>query len=482
MKQSFRYIIGLMSLAVLGIIGFQVYWLSTSYDIHQKRFQEDVVETLQKVIEKQLISKTRTAYFENDSVQIAMVIGDSSKWDTSIQLPPKKSKSNISMTVVSSERQRIKIEDKRLPIINIEEDSLIKGNFRVQTQRLFDNVLYTLLEHRWDIEQLDSLYNAALQLKNIETPYELVLSQKDSIIASTLQPPYTIEGWQTRRIHSLMLGDHVVQANFPNLSFYIFKQMGLVLLGSVLLLGLTIGCFAYMWRIILQQKKLSEIKNDFINNMTHELKTPISIISAANEALIHFDLLKDREKTLKYLQLSNNEVQRLTGMVEKILNISIYEKENFELELEQVELSKILDDVTNRYKIVPDKSVAVQLINDLETTHFQLDKTHFTNVLNNLMDNAIKYATSDVKIQVKAYETAKHLCIQIKDNGIGIAKGHLPHIFDKFYRVPTGDIHNIKGFGLGLSYVKKMVEKHGGTIEVNSTIGVGSTFIIQLEK
>ena len=227
---------------------------------------------------------------------------------------------------------------------------------------------------------------------------------------------------------------------------------------------------------------MAEIKNDFINNMTHELKTPISILSTANEALFHFKGFEDKNKRTRYLNVFQKELDRLTEMVEKVLNIAIYEKDRFTIEKEQIDLNLMLQDIVEQYQLPREKPIEISLQNKIDNSLIKVDRIHFYNALNNIIDNAIKYSKEKISITIRTHENPDSLFIAIEDQGIGISKTHQKSIFDKFYRVPTGNLHNVRGFGLGLNYVKRIIEKHNGTIELKSQLNQGSIFIITIPK
>jgi signal transduction histidine kinase len=254
------------------------------------------------------------------------------------------------------------------------------------------------------------------------------------------------------------------------------------LITSVIVILILIFSFYYIMLNNLKQKKLSVIKNDFISNMTHELKTPIATVSAAIEALRHFQAMDDKTKTLSYLDISQQELKRLTDLVEKVLNISVEESEEMTLEKEAVNLVDLIDGIILRHRIKTARDVEIDFRHDLPDAVVRVDRLHFTNAVNNLVDNAIKYSRGRAVIVVTLSGDEHRVLISIRDNGVGIPPYYHELVFDKFFRVPTGDLHNVKGFGLGLSYVKKVIERHGGAIELKSEPSQGSEFIITLPR
>jgi signal transduction histidine kinase len=217
------------------------------------------------------------------------------------------------------------------------------------------------------------------------------------------------------------------------------------------------------------------MKTDFTNNITHELKTPIAVAYAANDALLNFGGQADEQKRRHYLTLCRQQLERLSGMVEQILSMSMERRRQFKLKIETISLNELLQPVIEQQQVKADKPVTITTHIEPDNLTIEADRAHLSNILNNLIDNAIKYSPDEARVDI----TASPGSISISDHGTGIAPDKLPHIYDKFYRVPTGDVHNVKGYGLGLFYVKTMVEKHGWSIDVSSTKGEGTTFTIR---
>ncbi|HEX3385618.1 MAG TPA: HAMP domain-containing sensor histidine kinase, partial [Mucilaginibacter sp.] len=266
---------------------------------------------------------------------------------------------------------------------------------------------------------------------------------------------------------------------FNRPQYSIIKNMTLVLLLSVLLIISAIAGFNYLIKTIQKQRKLAELKDDFINNMTHELKTPIATLTVAIEGLQKFNALNDPEKTQRYLQTSRTELSRLNELVTKVLNISAFENEKINLVKENINVDELIEGVIASEQLKTDKKIDINYQNNGLTTIIA-DKLHFRNILVNLIDNAIKYSGKQPQIEVTCIKAGSEAVFSVKDNGPGIPKAQQTLVFDKFHRIPTGNVHNVKGTGLGLSYVKYIVEAHGGTVAVKSEINAGSEFIISI--
>ncbi|MBN2662717.1 MAG: HAMP domain-containing histidine kinase [Bacteroidales bacterium] len=261
----------------------------------------------------------------------------------------------------------------------------------------------------------------------------------------------------------------------------LFKNLPKIAITSLLLTLIVTFLFAFTLYVIFKQKKISEMKNDFVNNMTHELKTPISTISLASQ-LLKDDTIPAEMKDLSSLaRMISQETERLGFQVEKILQMAIIERGRVKFKFDDIEVHSVLKNIISSFDLKV-KSLDGKLFSNLAATHdiVYVDKLHFSNIIYNLIDNALKYSDETVELTVSTKNKGDKVIIEFADKGIGIAKEHLKHIFEQFYRVPTGNLHNVKGFGLGLSYVKRIVDEFGGFIDVKSSPGKGTTFSISL--
>ncbi|HYC39407.1 MAG TPA: HAMP domain-containing sensor histidine kinase [Chitinophagaceae bacterium] len=252
---------------------------------------------------------------------------------------------------------------------------------------------------------------------------------------------------------------------------------------AILFTIIIISAFYLTLRTMLRQKKLAKIKNDFINNMTHEFKTPIATISLAVDAMRNEKVLEDREKLHYFSTIIKEENQRMNRQVETILKASQLEKQQTELNLKPVHVHEIIGDVVDNFTLqLQQKNGRVELELNAKDDLIEADEVHFSNLVNNLVDNAVKYSKENVPllIRVSTESNTRNFILRIEDNGIGMNRETLKRIFERFYRAHTGNIHNVKGFGLGLSYVETMVEAHGGQISADSALGKGSVFTVEL--
>jgi len=272
-----------------------------------------------------------------------------------------------------------------------------------------------------------------------------------------------------------------LKIRFPAKRKYLLKTMwGILSLSGLLTLAIILS-FYYTVRTILKQKEDSEIKNDFINNMTHELKTPISTIALACEAIGEEDIKKSEAQLNKYVSMIGFENRRLGNLVEEVLQSAVLERETFEIKMEDLNINETILAAVDKMRLLVEKNGG-KIITDLSERVEVLrgDSLHLTNAIANLIDNANKYCKENPEIRIKSVHTTGGIQIICEDDGIGIGKNDQRKIFDKLYRVPTGNIHNVKGFGLGLNYVDAIVRKHNGSIQVSSQLGHGSKFEIFL--
>jgi len=276
------------------------------------------------------------------------------------------------------------------------------------------------------------------------------------------------------------LDGHFFTVYFPNTKFHAINSVDTSFspwIYVILIAVLILVFFLFSINVIVKQKRLSEVKNDFINNMTHELKTPISTIGLSAEVLMRPNSSQDKDKIQRYASIIYRENKRLENQVERVLNIAKLDKEQIVLKIEGFDFHDLLKDIKENFDFEEEiQKGKIELKLEASNSCINGDIIHITNVLHNLIDNAIKYCENKPLIRIRTYDETNFLCIEISDNGIGISKENMKQIFEKFYRVPTGNVHNVKGFGLGLYYVKLIIEAHKGKIEVASNIHSGTTF------
>ncbi|WP_321368248.1 HAMP domain-containing sensor histidine kinase [uncultured Draconibacterium sp.] len=343
------------------------------------------------------------------------------------------------------------------------------------------------IEQRVDTTRLTELLAHAMNQSEIKLDYKYAvtnatLGREDILVG---EKDYHV-GKNTKEFSQLLFQNdyggakpNYLNVYFPNQKGYLFRQTGLTIIPTIILTGLLIAIFTYALMVIMRQKKLSIIKNDFINNMTHELKTPISTISLASQMLQDGSVTNTPSIIEHVSNVINQESKRLSFQVEKVLQMAVFNEGRLKLKLREFDANTMVRTVTANFELrVNNKNGALHTEILAENAHIKGDEVHITNVIFNLLDNAMKYSREKPEIWVKTENRKDMVLISVQDNGIGIAKEHQAQIFDRFYRVPTGNVHDVKGFGLGLSYVKKIVDLHNGTIKVESALNKGTKFKI----
>lgn len=361
---------------------------------------------------------------------------------------------------------------------NIFDITTIQSYYKDRKQKVDTVLLDSLLNHELKKEKITAKYNYYLTSLYPGSPHHSDLKQAENMSDSLGVEHYMVN----LAPNNSFIDPEYLILYFPTQNRDVFKQMWPFLITSIVVVMILTFSFYYIMINNLKQKKLSLIKNDFISNMTHEFKTPISTISLASEMLGDDSISQTPEKKQRYLKMIRDENKRLSVLVESILQTSILDKGEFKLKLSEVDVHEIINTaINNTHLLISQRRGSVHTFLKAQKFRLQADKVHLTNIIFNLIDNAIKYSREIPEITISTYNTAEGIMIQVKDNGIGISKENQRKIFDKFYRVPTGNVHNVKGFGLGLSYVLAVVLKHNGTISVNSEIGKGSTFNVHLK-
>ncbi len=473
-----------MLLTILGVTCFQLFWLKQTYEQENKTLSLKTSAAFRDVIEQLQISK-----FTLDSLlpgrvklrQFRLAGDDSIKQELTVALKEKKgmvsainiiSKKVKDSLIKSPGRPRKIIISKDRDFFDRQlewNDSLVKD--LPEHDGLF-NMLYGVdsLQQPLTTGEIDTVLRKQFKKQNITVPFSV--EKVDVSIDSAHSPNIVSIGFVHPSNYFLKLGN-----KFP----YLLKQMITPILLSVLLLGIMIISFLLLYKNLLQQKRLTAIKNEFIGNITHELKTPLATVSVAIEAMKNFNALQNPERTKEYLDISSNELQRLSLLVDRVLSLSKYEKNEIKIKKENFDLVQLIGEVIDSMKLQFAKQGAIVTFHKTADNFIiDADRHHISSVIYNLLDNALKYSNADPRISVQLIDHSQYFELKVTDNGIGIPAEYNKKIFEQFFRVPTGDTHNIKGYGLGLSYVNYIVKNHQGFVEVESELDKGSTFIIKL--
>ncbi len=353
----------------------------------------------------------------------------------------------------------------------------------------FKNNAYQDQSERVELNFLDSVLKTELTMEKYPERYQFTVTDESNQPLKFKHFPSnysnkldTNSSYRTLLFPGNSLDENLyVHISFPRKKSFLLQEMWGPLVVNLALVLLIITAFVFMFRTILTQKKLSEMKNDFISNMTHEFKTPISTISLACQAMSDTDMIGDKgiEQTAPYVNMIAAENERLGILVERILQSATLDKKELRLRNEELNLNEIIHEITKRAKFGlsnPEGTISVDVPEQIIRTVG--DKFHVTNMISNLVDNAVKYSGGKPEVSISLKKDGRKTLIAVRDHGIGIKKEHLNKIFDKLYRIPTGNVHNVKGFGLGLSYVKAITDLHGWTVQVKSKYGSGSEFTV----
>lgn len=477
-----------MFAAIIGTTGFQFYWLKQNYAREKKALELKTNTAFRETIMRLQTAKLKldgmswSAEKDHSPVKIFM-----SKDHDSVKLkvsPPDEVISTVNIIRDKMEDSVFNLARKNVVISMNKTMVNINGSDTHRVIRSFAppeggpdyifNLLYGVdsLQDSIRVEEIDSALTIRLDRDKLNIPFRI--SRIDSNMKITEDDQHLVKvGFVKPVIYQFKPGN-----SLP----WLLTQMIQPILFSVFLLGITILSFVLLYRNMLKQQRLAALKNDFISNITHELKTPIATVGVAIEALKNFNAMDDPRRTREYLDISGNELQRLSLLVDKVLRLSMFEKKEIDLRYEALNLRDLVQEVAASLKLQLEKQGArLQIIQEGDLS-IEADRLHLISVIFNLMDNALKYGGEHPDIRIHLSSTDTEVIMQVSDGGIGIPPEYQEKIFEKFFRVPHGDTHNAKGYGLGLSYAAQVVRKHHGTIQVNSTPGNGANFIITLPK
>ena len=500
-KKMIFWLIVVMTIAFAGLIFMQAQWIVEATKLRQMHFEQQVLQSIDNVIDR----------LERDEISTIKSIGNHNtralfqrKNDEKKEELSKYYKDyNISLDLDLSGHFSLNTYRRDSLISAFNGETAINKNSHIDPiasamialqDELRDKISEqtSMLMHsncedipnskRINQQRLDGLLMRNFDECGIRDNYEFaVFSSNDKIVFST--PAYNPS--PENHIYSKRLFPRDVHAKMNTLAVYFpqdktfFRESTRLAIPSLIFTFLIFVISGYTIYVIFHQRKLDVIKNDFISNMTHEFKTPISTISLAAQMMKDTSSSITEKSILRITGIILDESKRLTFQVEKILQMSALDRGKASLKLKEMDINEIVKKVTNSFQIKVESEHG-ELDIDIEATNSiaKVDEVHFTNVIFNLLDNAFKYRRDAPILYVRTYNRPNGIVISIKDNGLGISKENLNRIFEKFYRAPTGNLHDVKGFGLGLAYVKKIIEDHGGQITVESTLNVGSKFEI----
>ncbi|MBN8681833.1 MAG: HAMP domain-containing histidine kinase [Chitinophagales bacterium] len=464
-----KIIIGLMTMALIGVISLQIYWIRSSILLNEEQFDKNVFSALKRVA------------YQLENYERANLYISRQKEDGSNSKAPENGFASKAMA------NRDSLNDDRYY-----DDMTI-----YEMQSITQMLNATPLAERIPLDLLQKALQEEINDRGIKAPFEYGIYAfarnsyvilNDHFVVEDHGPQISDGGAPTLftspyRV-SLFTNDMndspgYLSLYFPGRTSLLLSSVIRILLLSVVFTGIILFCFWYTIRVIYQQKKLSDIKNDFINNMTHEFKTPIATISLAADSIGSDMIIQNPDKIRRFVDIIRQENRRMNSQVERVLQMALIDKRDFQLKLEQIDLNQIITQAAANFRLHVEKregSLTTQLLAD--PALIEGDVTHISSIIHNLLDNANKYSPEQPEITISTRRVQVGVEVTVQDKGMGISKEARKHIFDKFYRVPTGNVHDVKGFGLGLSYVKTIMTAHKGFIDVKSEPGKGSSFIL----
>jgi two-component system phosphate regulon sensor histidine kinase PhoR len=480
-SKKLKWILYVIIVVIVSTIGIQVFWNYKNYQTNKQQLINDVQVSLDNAVDgyfEKLAKEQTTSFIMRsnhtcDSLcehkQFNTFISDlNSSIDTMPSLGFKESLQLFQTKTDDSIFARISHGKSPFSFNTIETDTLwntLEDSISSKFEQLTSKIVISITNDTLQLKRIDSLLKIELQRKNLNLNYGL--SFKDPQFNkhqffNTVAIDST--ALQTTSKSMFLPEPSTLKVYFNNETKIILKRIISGILISILLVLAVISCLIYMLKIIRHQKELAEVKNDLISNITHEFKTPIATISVALEGIKNFNVIDDKVKTKTYLDLSTNQLSKLTLMVEKLLETATLDSDNLDLKKETVDIANILQLIVEKHKMQT-KNKEIHFKTSSETVFTKVDNFHFENAINNIIDNAIKYGGDSITMAI--LEQDNTIDISITDNGNTLTQANVNQIFEKFYRVPKGNTHDIKGFGIGLYYTKKIIEKHDGSITVH---------------
>ena len=516
-KRIFALLLVLMGIALIGIIAVQIYWIKSTIEMREQQFSSSVKYALAKVseniqkrefkdnvikyaplLDSLQVSKERSVkdffYRQIDTSRNEIFTFRQSILENNYktQISPLESDSINFKTFVSKQETQIeKIEFSSKDFTQLSpKDRLVKIERldkydKLQFENFFQNIVSRQpIYDRISNNEIRLNIDNELIARNIETNFQYGVFNEDFITkvksknfkrekGSSYQVPLFVDGNGE--------SDYSLYVNFPGKKEYILSSISKNLILSAFFIFVIMLVFASSIYQLIRQKKISAIKTDFINNMTHEFKTPIATINLAIDSIKNPKIINNKEKVIKYIEMIREENKRMHAQVENVLRISKLEKNQLDVSKDVVDLHDIIDEAVSHVDLIVDNREGyIEKHYEASLSEILANSFHFTNVIVNMLDNAIKYSDDAPKIDIYTENAGNKIILKIKDQGIGMNKNVQKNVFDKFYREQSGNIHSVKGHGLGLAYVKRITEVHNGSVYVESEKGKGSTFTIKL--
>lgn len=504
--KKYRWVLYLITATIITTIAIQFYWNYKNYEENKQRVTNEIQLSLDDALEEYYAELAKEEYTtiinlsdENSNSNFTKDIKFDSIFKSSPNLQKIKSlikedttslKSEFKITSISfssDEKNDVKKTDSIFKVVagEIQKETInnprkkldqrrtkikyFTGKNAADSLKLIENlspIFLSVTSNFIDYKQIDSLINKQLKKKNLSIAFVFNHLKNDTIFHSSNDSLYvtkTMKSISSKSTFQKKNEEFKLLYNNPN--FEALKRSSFVISLSLLLALAVISSLFYLLKIINQQKDLAAIKNDLISNITHEFKTPIATVSSAIEALENFNVLDDKEKTKRYLSMSSIQLKKLHQMVEKLLETATLDSEQLILKKETIDVVDTIEKLVSKHQFLHSEK-EISFSSNLSPIYLNIDNFHFENVVSNLIDNAVKYGGNHIEININSILNTTE--ISVADNGFGIEKSQQEKIFDKFYRVPKGNTHDVKGFGIGLFYSKKIIEKHKGTLNVSS--------------
>ncbi len=496
-KKAIWIIIGLMTLALIGVASMQAKWIIDSIKANEEQFTNHVFEALNRVSEK-------LAYQENLEALQRVDNGFAQDF-LQRDVQQRIDSTDTPYRAFDAAHNEVMLTKKQLLELSIYSNTCNCSSCREERAKMLAQFVsftrgldMTPVVERVNLEQLHDFLRQELYDKGIRIPYHygvydnkketFVIADGHYLVEENHNAP-TQQGFNN--LHNSPYRVNLFQQDseppgklmvyFPTKGSFLWSSVLRSLLATIFFMGLILFSFVYTVVVVFRQKKLSEMKNDFINNMTHEFKTPIATISLASDSINNPLIINQPDKIRRFVDIIKQENKRMNSQVEKVLQMAQIDRKDVNLKLTDVNIHEVIDRAVEYISLQVEKKEG-SVTAELNATQpiVEADLTHISNVINNLLDNANKYSPEKPEILIRTVDAPGGIAITVQDKGIGMSKEARKHIFEKFYRVHTGNRHDVKGFGLGLSYVKAIVEAHKGTVEVKSDPGKGSTFSVFL--
>lgn len=483
-RHRFGSISLLVTLSLAVLLAVQAWSLASMYRDRRREFSRQVMQAMTRAAYDDLLlgnqpsgrksSITFSSSGNIDSIRVDMIreisIKNLNGTGKSISFTPKSDTIHHDISISNGETTRYIHQEIRIPPVYV-----LRLNMARYDSLLTCNLAAAGIDlpHKVDVVRgaSDSTSTAKLFTSDPADDEVLIAARNDSL---RLKDPLTFTT-------SLTTDDELCfRLRIENPDRQLVRDMAGVIGSSLMMLAVVAGVLIYLLRTLFRQKTLEEMRRDLTHNITHELKTPIAVANAANDALLDFGAADDTARRVRYLRVIREQLAALSGMVQRILTMSIEERGEMTLRREEIAIRPLLEEVAARFRMKGRGRAMIEVTIDDPDLTVLADRFHLTHALDNLVDNALKYSGDEVRIRLSARRTDGSVELRVEDNGIGIDRSAQAHIFEKFYRVPTGDLHTVKGFGLGLYYVRLIAERHGGEVSVTSAPGRGSTFTLTL--